>query len=106
MCSLGMESVFIGDVVDGVSDVGFRVDVGEATADDKTLVLLAGVQQLGGLLMSLAVGELITVLIPVDADIVQWCFFYDYRLTVIVGGRKRGSRKSDSDDNSKGNNLK
>ena len=105
MLSLGTESVLVGDVVDGVPDVGDRVDVGEATADGEALVLVAGVHQLGRLLVGLAVGELISELISVDADIVQRRLLHDHRLTVVwlrIQDDRR-SREDDSDDGSKGN---
>lgn len=101
MRSLGVESVLVGDVVDGVPDVGVRVDVGEATADDEGLVLMAGVHQLGGLLMGLAVGELIAVLVSVDSDVVQWCLFHEDRLAVVV----RRCREGDGHEGAKGDDL-
>lgn len=71
MFSFGTESVLVGDVVDGVPDVGGRVDPGVATADGQAWILRAGVHQLGGLLARLAVRQLETELVAVDADIVQ-----------------------------------
>ncbi|KYN01676.1 hypothetical protein ALC62_07505, partial [Cyphomyrmex costatus] len=102
MRSLGVESVLVGDVVDGVPDVGLRVDVGEATADYKSFVFMTGVHQLGGFLMGLAIGELVTILVSVETDVVQWGLFHDDRLVVVI----RRSREGDGDDGGEGDDLK
>ena len=99
MRSLGVESVLVGDVVDGVPNVGLRVDVGEATADDESLVLMAGVHQLGRLLMGLAVGELVTILVSINTNVVQWCLFHDDRLIV------RGCCDGDGHEGAEGDDL-
>ena len=103
MRSLRVESILVGDVVDGVPDVGLRVDVSEATADYKCLVFMTSVLQLGWLLMSLTVGELIAKLVSVDADVIQWSLFHDDRLIMVV---LRGSREGDGDDGDEGDDLK
>lgn len=102
MRSLGAETVLVGDVVDGVSDVGFRIDIGEATADGEALILVADVHQLGGLLVSLAVGKFVTVLISIKTDVVRWSFLYEYRLVVIV---VRGSSDGDGHEGAEGDDL-
>jgi len=98
MRSLGMESVLVGDVVHGVSDIGLRVDVAEAAADGDALVLLAGVHHLGGLLTGLAVGELEAKLVSVNADVVQWRLLHDHSLV----GDVLGCREGDGDDGGEG----
>lgn len=101
MRSLGVESVLIGDVVDGVPDIGLRVDVGEATADGETLVLMTLIHQLGGLLMGLTVGELIAIIVSINTDVVQWCLLYENRLAVVM----RGCREGDGHDGAEGDDL-
>lgn len=103
MFALRLESVFVGDVVDGVPNVSNRVDIAEATADDKALVLLTGVHHLGRFLMGVAIGKLITELISIDTDIVQRRLLHDYSLAIVWLCR---FCKDDSDDGSKDNNLK
>lgn len=44
MFSLGVESILIGNVVDGVLNISDRIDKGEATTDDEALIFLAGVR--------------------------------------------------------------
>lgn len=78
--TLGMKTVLVGGIIDGVFDVGRRIDESEATANGEALVLLAGVHQLGGLLMSLAIGLFVSVIVSVKADVVQWCFLHNNRL--------------------------
>lgn len=102
MRSLGMESILVGDVVDGVPDVGVRVDVAEATADDEALVLLTLIHQLSGFLMGMTVGELVAELVPVDADVVQRRFLHDDRLTIVLSGCREG----DGDNSGEGDDLK
>jgi len=101
MHSLGVVSVLVGDIVDGVFDISVRVDIGVATVNDETLVLLTGVHHLAGLLMDLPVGELITVLVSVNTDVVRWCLFHDFYLTVVV----RGCREGDGHEGAEGDDL-
>jgi len=103
MFALRLESVFVGDVVDGVLNISDRVDIGEATADDETLILQTGIHQLGGFVMGLAVGKLITELISIDADIVQRRLLHDHSLAIVW---LRRSCEDDSDGGSKDNDLK
>jgi len=101
MHSLGMVSVLVSDVVDGVFDISVRIDVGVATVNDETLVLLTGVHQLAGLLMGLPVGEFITVLVSINADVVRWCLFHNFYLPVVV----RGCREGDGHEGAEGDDL-
>lgn len=107
MRALRTESIFVGDVVDGVSNVGLRIDIGETTANGNALVLLSGVQQLGGLLMSLAVGQFVTELVSINTNVIQRCFLYYNRLVgLVMRAKLRRSCESDSDDSGEGNDLK
>ena len=103
MRSLRVESILVSDVVDGVPDVGHRINVSEGTTDYKSFVFMASVLQLGWLLMSLAVGELIAKLVSIEADVIQWSLFHDDRLVMVV---LRRSREGDGDDGGEGDNLK
>lgn len=70
MLSLGMESILVGGVVDGVSDIGGRVDIAEATANSQAGILRTGIHQLGRLLTALTIRQLVTEVVSVNADIV------------------------------------
>ncbi|EZA47237.1 hypothetical protein X777_16499, partial [Ooceraea biroi] len=101
--AFGVESVLIGDVVDGVSDVGGRVDPAVATADGDALVFLAGVHQLGGFLTGFTVRQLIAELVSIQADVVRWRLFHENYLVLQAALR---SSEGDSDDGGEGNDLK
>jgi len=104
--SLGVESVLIGDVVDAVPDVGFRIDPAEATADGKTSVFLAGVHQLSGFLTGLAVRQFITELVSIDTNVIQWSLLHEDSLAVLQAilrsGEGDGHEGAESDDLDKG----
>jgi len=105
--SLGVESVLIGDVVDAVFNVGFRVDPAEATADGETSVFLAGVHQLSGFLTALAVRQLIAELVSIDTDVVQWSLLHDLDDLVVLQAVLRssegdGHEGAESDDLNEG----
>lgn len=101
MRTLRAESVFVGDIVDSVSDVGFWIDISETTADGQASIFLTGVHQLGGLLMGLTVRQLVTVIISVNANVVQRGVLYENCLAVI---RRRGC-ESNSHKSAESNDL-
>jgi len=98
MLSLGAESILIGDVVDGVPNISDRVDIGKATVDGEALILLTGIHQLGGFVMDLAVGKLITELISINANVVRWSFLHDYCLIVRRSRNGDGYEGAENDD--------
>lgn len=104
MRSLGMETVLIGDIIDGVSDVGLRINVSVATANDEALVLLAGVLKLRGFLMGLAVRQLVRVLVSVDADVVQRSLLHEHDLAGVL--TTLGRREGDGDDSGESDDLR
>jgi len=107
--SLGVESVLIGNVVDAVPDVGFRINPAEATADGETSVFLAGIHQLSGFLTSFAVRQFITELISIDTNVVQWSLLHEDGLAVLQailrsseGDSHEGAESDDLDKGSVG----
>lgn len=101
MCSLRTESILVGDVVDGIPDVGGRVDEAEATLNGEALVFAADVLQLSGLLTALAVRQLVTELVTVDADVIQRGLLDDHGLAIVL----EGPSNSDGNDGAKSDNL-
>lgn len=99
--ALRLESILVGDVVDGVPDVGDRVDIAVATLNSEALVFGADVHHLCRLLTALAVRQLVTELITVNTDVIQRGFFDDYGLAVVLAegyGYSDGHKGAESDD--------
>lgn len=101
MFALRLESVFVGDIVDGVSLVGDRVDPTEATAYGKSFVFGTSISQFGGFLMVLTVGEFIAVVVITKADIVGGSFLNEHH--VLLRFRKS---ESDSQNGEEGYDLR
>lgn len=85
-----VESVLVGDIVDGVSLIGDRVDPTEATAYGKSFVFGTSISQFAGFLVVLTVGEFIAVVVITKADIVGGSFLNEHHFLLRF-------RKSESD---------
>ena len=85
MSAFGLESVLVGDVVDGVGLAVVSDEAVRSTDADDSVFNSAGLD-LGGLVARLAVGQLVGEFVAIETDVVGGCLADDDDVSTVSGG--------------------
>lgn len=105
MFTLRVETILIGDVVDGVLNVGERVDPGKAATNSQCLVFSSLVDYLRRFLMGLTIREFVSIVVTADANVVGRCLFDQHHILENGLGYDLRSGISHSNDDGESNEL-
>ena len=104
MVALGAVTIFIGDVGDCVQLSSGGVDHRVTSSDHQEGLFGTGISHLGGFLSTLTIGQLVTVAVPSDADVVVLGLLQNHNFLVLPlsghsgGGGRQGYASGENDE--------
>ena len=104
MGALGLESVFVGDVGDGVGHAVFTNEA-EGSTDAEDSILNSSGLNLGGLVALWSVAQFIVVFVAVETNVVMESFLHDDNFLGVDGSTLREGKGNSQDGDEDGDLL-